>query len=138
MEGMKDGMRMEGMLYLMTHSTHFITIILVSDIWQRTTHEIRNLLQTLHGLLFSINSKGSLTCTILQTGQYILQPLVYQLLGTDWNRQQCNVRSTEEVWSCDPRPSVKILSQDGVSLQNSMKTIKTDMQTETRNIILRE
>ena len=32
-----------------------------------------------HGLLFSINSKGSFICTIPQTGQHIPRPLLHQL-----------------------------------------------------------
>ena len=47
-----------------------------------TDNERGNLLPLPHGLLFPINSKGSLLCTISQTDQYIPQPLVHQLWST--------------------------------------------------------
>ena len=53
--------------YLTTHSTHFIYGYMASDIWLRTivivTREKGNPLPPLR-LLLSINSKGSLLCTI--------------------------------------------------------------------------
>ena len=49
------------MFYLTTHSTHFIYGYMASD------SERGNPLPP-HGLLFSINSKGSFICTIPQTG----------------------------------------------------------------------
>ena len=42
--------------------------------------ERRNPLLPLCGLLFPISSKGSFTCTIPQTGEYITEPLLHQLL----------------------------------------------------------
>ena len=42
--------------------------------------ERRNPLLPLRGLLFPISSKGSFTCTIPQTGEYITEPLLHQLL----------------------------------------------------------
>ena len=38
-----------------------------------------------HGLLFSINSKGSFICTIPQTGYHIPRPLLHQSWTTGWN-----------------------------------------------------
>ena len=49
------------MFYLTTHSTHFIYGYMASD------SERGNPLPP-HGLLFSIDSKGSFICTIPQTG----------------------------------------------------------------------
>ena len=40
-----------------------------------------------HGLLFSINSKGSFICTIPQTGKHIPQPLLHQSWSTGWNEK---------------------------------------------------
>ena len=55
------------MFYLTTHSTHFAYDYMELD----TDHldkKRRNLLPSFHGLLFSINSKESVICTIPQTG----------------------------------------------------------------------
>ena len=38
-----------------------------------------------HGLIFSINSKGSFICTIAQTGSYIPRPFLHQSWSTGWN-----------------------------------------------------
>ena len=46
--------------------------------------ERRNLLLP-HGLLFTINSKGSFICIIPQTGQNIPRPLLHQSWITGWN-----------------------------------------------------
>ena len=46
-----------------------------------------NLLPPLHGLLFSINSKGSFICTIPQTGLHIPWPLLHQSWSTGWNEK---------------------------------------------------
>ena len=40
-----------------------------------------------HGLLFSINSKGSFLCTISQTGLHIPRPLLHQSWSTGWNEK---------------------------------------------------
>ena len=40
-----------------------------------------------HGLLFSINRKGSFICTIPQTGYHIPRPLLHQLWSTGWNEK---------------------------------------------------
>ena len=58
------------MFYLTTHSTHFIYGYMASDIIMVKDHsdsEKGNPLPP-HGLLLSINSKGSFICTIPQTG----------------------------------------------------------------------
>ena len=47
-----------------------------------------NPLPPLHGLLLSINSKGSFICTILHTGQHIPRPLLHQSSwSTGWNEK---------------------------------------------------
>ena len=85
------------MVYLMTHSTHFINGNMASGIWYRNTQKgnvlfndalntfylrlygVRHMVKDHtdseranplppHGLLFPINSKGSFICTIPQTG----------------------------------------------------------------------
>ena len=61
--------RVEGNVYLMTHSTHFILRLygvrhMVKDY---SDSERGNPLPP-HRLLFQINSKGSFICTIPQTG----------------------------------------------------------------------
>ena len=58
------------MFYLTTHTTHFkIYGYMVSDIWQKTIQiVIEESSAPLHGLLFPISSKGSVICTISQTG----------------------------------------------------------------------
>ena len=59
------------MFYLTMHSTHFIYGYIALDIWYRTTNSGSrkgDLLLSLHGLLFPISSKGSVICTIPQTG----------------------------------------------------------------------
>ena len=43
-----------------------------------------------HRLLFSISSKGSFICFILQTGLHIPRPLLHQSWGTGWNEKQPN------------------------------------------------
>ena len=40
-----------------------------------------------HGLLFSINNKGSFICTIPKTGLHIPQPLLHQSWSTGWNEK---------------------------------------------------
>ena len=57
------------MFYLTTHSTHFIYGYMVLDnmVKDHSDSERGNLLSP-HGLLLSINSKGSFICTIPQTG----------------------------------------------------------------------
>ena len=67
------------MFYLTTHSTHFILRLygirhMVTD---HSDSERGNLLPP-HGLLFSINSKGSFICTIPQTGYYWLERAGYE------------------------------------------------------------
>ena len=64
------GLTWMAMFYLMTHSAHFIYGYMASDIIMVKDHsdsERGNLLPA-HGLLFSIDSKGSFICTIPQTG----------------------------------------------------------------------
>ena len=66
--------------------------ILVMVIWQqiygkRPLSEGRNPLPPLHGVLFSISSKGYFICTISLTGQHIPQPLSHQLWSTGWNEK---------------------------------------------------
>ena len=58
-----EGRRKE-MFYLTTHSTHFIYAYMASDIWES---ERGNLLP-LHRLIFPISRKGYLICIIPQTG----------------------------------------------------------------------
>ena len=64
MEGRKE------MFYLTTHSTHFIYGYMVSDIYMVKDNSDSKRGNPLppHGLLFSINNKGSFICTIPQTG----------------------------------------------------------------------
>ena len=57
---------------------HFIYGYMASDIWLRTSEIARGNPLPPHRLLLSINSKGSFTCTILQTGKHIPQPLLHQ------------------------------------------------------------
>ena len=56
------------MVYLTTHSTHFIYGYMASDmVKDHSDSEEGNLLPP-HRLLFPINSKGTFICTIPQTG----------------------------------------------------------------------
>ena len=58
-----------GIIYLITHSTHLIYIYLASGMVKDHSDSAKeNLLPPLHGLLFLINNKGSVTCSIPQTG----------------------------------------------------------------------
>ena len=70
------------MFYLTTHSTHFISGYMASDIWLRTILKGNPLPP--HRLLLSISSKGSFICTIPQT-EYIPRPLLHQSWSTGWN-----------------------------------------------------
>ena len=65
------------MFYLTTHSIHFIYGYMASDIWLRTIHDSErgNPLPP-HGLLFPINSKGSL---IAQTTAFVTPVVEYWL-----------------------------------------------------------
>ena len=57
------------MFYLTTHSTHFTSGYMASDIWLRTNLIVRKETRCRkHRLLFPINNKGSFICTIPQTG----------------------------------------------------------------------
>ena len=60
---------MKEMVYLTTHSTHFVYGYMVSDIMEKdhSDSERENPLPP-HGLLFPIRSKGSFICTIPHTG----------------------------------------------------------------------
>ena len=65
------GLQQEGrkeMFYLKTHSTHFIYGYMASDMVKDHSDSERGNPLLPHGLLFSINSKGSFICTIPQTG----------------------------------------------------------------------
>ena len=74
------------MLYLLTHSTHFIYGYMVSDIIimvkDHSDSERGNPLPP-HGLLFPISSKGSIICIITQRGEHIPWPLLHQSRGTE-------------------------------------------------------
>ena len=52
------------MFYLTTHSTHFIYDYMASDMVKDHSESERGNPLPPHGLLFSINSKGSFICTI--------------------------------------------------------------------------
>ena len=56
------------MFYLMTHSTHFIYGYMASDMVKDHSDSERGNPLPPHGLLFSIDSKGSFICTIPETG----------------------------------------------------------------------
>ena len=49
-----------------------------------------NALPPLHGLLFSISSKGSFKCTIPQTEKHIPQPLLHQSWSIGLNEKYLN------------------------------------------------
>ena len=51
------------MIYLTTHSTHFILRSIGHMVEDHSDSESENPLPPLHGLLFPINSKGSFKCT---------------------------------------------------------------------------
>ena len=55
------------MFYLTTHSTHFIYGYMASDMVKDHSDSERGNPLPPHGLLFSIDSKGSFICTIPQT-----------------------------------------------------------------------
>ena len=77
------------MLYLTTHSTHFIYGYMASDIIMVKDHSDSERGNPLPppGLLVSINSKGSFICTIPQTGLHIPRPLLHQSWSTGWNEK---------------------------------------------------
>ena len=52
------------MLYLMTHSTHFMYGYMMSDMVKDHSDSERENLLPLHGLLFLISSKGSFICIV--------------------------------------------------------------------------
>ena len=56
------------MFYLTTHSTHFIYGYMASDMVKDHSDSEKGNPLPPHGLLFSINSKGSFICTTPQTG----------------------------------------------------------------------
>ena len=56
------------MFYLTTHSTHFIYGYMASDIVKDHSDSEKGNPLPPHRLLFPINSKGSVICTIPQTG----------------------------------------------------------------------
>ena len=78
--------------YLMTHSTHFNIIIIRRRTYDKGPfrHRAWNPLPPLHGLLFSISSKGSFISTIPQTGQHIPRPLLHYSRSTGWNVKHFN------------------------------------------------
>ena len=76
--------------YLTTHPTHFIYGYMASDIWLRTILIARGNPLPPHGLLITINSKGSFICTIPQTGLHIPRPLLHQSWSTGWNETILN------------------------------------------------
>ena len=55
-------------IYLTTHSTHFIYGYMASDMVNDHSDSKRGNPLSPHGLLFSISSKGSFICTNPQTG----------------------------------------------------------------------
>ena len=59
--GRNKGERKKDFLNLTTHSTHFIYVYMVSNIWYS---ELFNPLSLLHMLVFLSNGKGSFICTI--------------------------------------------------------------------------
>ena len=64
------------MFYLTTHSTHFIYGYMASD---HSDSERGNPLPP-HGLLFSIDSKGSFICTIPQTYNFKLMKFLFKVI----------------------------------------------------------
>ena len=62
------GDRRKEMVYLTTHSTHFIYSYMASDMVKDHSDSEKGNLLLPHRLLFPINSKGSFICTIPQTG----------------------------------------------------------------------
>ena len=56
------------MFYLTTHSTHFMYGYMASDMVKDHSDSEKGNPLPPHGLLLSINSKGSFICTIPQTG----------------------------------------------------------------------
>ena len=79
----------ESLFYLKTplERTHFHIISYwtssICSLWHISLEETRC---RQIGLLFLISSKGSLICTLPQTGQHILQPLMDHLCTTVWGR----------------------------------------------------
>ena len=59
---------MEEMLYLMTHSTHFIYIYCIGHMVKDHSDSEIGILLLPHGLLIPISSQGYFICTIPQTG----------------------------------------------------------------------
>ena len=76
--------RRKEMLYLTTHSTHFIYGYMASDIYVKNYSDSE---RGNHGLLFPVSSKGSFICTIPQTGQHIPWSLLHQSWSTGWNEK---------------------------------------------------
>ena len=72
------------MVYLMTHSTHYIYGYVASDIYMVKDHSDSegNPLPP-HGLLFLISNKGSFICIIPQ-------PLLHHSWSTGWNEKYLN------------------------------------------------
>ena len=66
------------MFYLTMHSTHFIYGYMASNMVKDHSDSDGGNPLPPHGLLFSINSKGSFICTIPQTGLHIPWPLLHQ------------------------------------------------------------
>ena len=63
-----DSERKKEMLYLTTHSTHFIYGYMASNMVKDHSDSEKGNPLSPHRLLLSINSKGSFICTIPQTG----------------------------------------------------------------------
>ena len=71
-----------GMIYLTTHSTHFIHAYMASDMVMDHSDSKRGNPLPPHRLLFSISSKGSFICTTPHTGYHIPWPLLHQSWST--------------------------------------------------------
>ena len=80
--------RKENILFIDALNTFYLRLYGVGHIVNdHSDSEIGNPLPP-HGLLFPINSKGTLICTIPQTGLHIPRPLLHQLWSTGWNERQ--------------------------------------------------
>ena len=90
----------EGNGYLTMHSTHLWLYGIRHMVKDHSDSKRENLLPQ-HGLLFPINSKGSVIYTIPQTGHHIPLLLLYQLWSTGWNEKQLN-GSIMKDWSDNP------------------------------------
>ena len=76
-----------GLFYILLHGGGPILFTVRHMVKDHSDSERENPLLLLRGLLFPISSKGSFICTIPQTGQHILQPLLQHWWSTNFLRE---------------------------------------------------